>query len=302
MEYPEYRNDVDLARAIHKKYGKSFYFGTFLLTKKHHDATCILYAFFRYPDEYVDTVYVKESQTAREKLNIWKNEWKAIYGGEKSTLEGESEQILRATKYVFDAYDIPFELSTHFLEAMSMDTWKREYATYEDLKKYMYGSAGVVGIIMTYIFCNDDVRFKGSEEYRAKVLDRAEALGEAFQMTNFLRDIGDDIASRGRIYIPQEDMNMYNVSRQDLIDRKMTKNIRELLAFEIKRTHALYILADEGIQLLPPTAGKAVYIARVLYSQILRVLESEAFDIFRKRAHLTFIQKAYIALPIVLRT
>jgi len=299
--YPEYEHDVSFCKNIHRKYGKSFYFGTLLLSRSEHDATCILYAFFRWPDEYVDTLFANQKEEALQKLSRWSKLWEKSYRGLPFSADESETRILRAATYIFKAYSIPFEYSQAFLSAMVQDTWKERYETYTDLEAYMYGSASVVGLMMTYVICADDFKFKNDKEHRELVLQRARALGEAFQLTNFLRDIGEDISVRGRIYIPHEDMKAYLISEDDILSKKISMEFVALMKFEISRARVLYRLADEGISMLPPKAAKGIRMARVLYSNILDEIEGRNYNIYATRIHLSLFRKLWIALPLLLK-
>lgn len=292
--YPEYKKDVDFCKKIHKKYGKSFYFGTFLFKQKIREATCILYAFFRYPDEYVDTYFYDQKDQARIKLISWQQAWDKTWKGTQVDVDENEARILRAAHYVFLEYHIPYEYSQDFIKAMLQDTVSSEYETYQDLEGYMYGSAAIVGLMMTYVLCKEDPRFSQDEKYRNEILFEAKALGEAFQMTNFLRDISDDFEIRGRIYLPKEDIERFGVTKNVLISKKITPEFVELMKYEITRTNSLYKKADKGIYHLPKGARKGMRIARKLYSHILLKIEKKGYDIFRERVHVSFLEKLFI--------
>lgn len=281
--YQEYKSDLEFCKKIHKKYGKSFYFGTKLMTREYSEAICVLYAFFRIPDEYVDTQYKDNKELALEKLKEWKENWSKIFAGEESKAKGDELKVLRATKYVFDKYKIPFKYSEDFISAMIQDTSKTYYKTYEELEKYMYGSASVVGLMMVYIISD--------EKNKNTALEYAKYLGEAFQMTNFLRDIYEDVSERDRVYLPIEDMNKFGVSKEDLLNKKMSQNFINLMKFEIERTQKLYTEADKGLLFLPRKEAKAIKVARVLYSKILVKIEQSNYDVFTSRVHLSFFEK-----------
>jgi 15-cis-phytoene synthase len=225
MLYKEFIADVALCQSIHRTYGKSFYAGTLFLSKPQRQATHILYAFFRFPDEYVDTYFSTEKDIALQKLEAWQAAWETLYHQNDTALAGalgDTElAILRATKYVFDTYKIPYTYSTAFLTAMITDTSKDRYHTYAELEQYMYGSASVVGLMMTHIICADDPLFITDSVHTEKLLQKADALGKAFQMTNFLRDIDEDMSIRGRIYIPKEDMDRFGVTETDITNKQM---------------------------------------------------------------------------------
>lgn len=299
--YKEYKKDIDLCRKIHKKYGKSFYFGTLLFSQEENDAVCVLYAFFRYPDEYVDTDFSDKKDIALDKLKKWNTLWSSYYENKIETSTDEETQVLRATSYIFHKYNIPFEYSQAFLAAMIQDTHIDRYETYVELEKYMYGSASVVGLMMTYIICKNDKRFSEDISYRKDILDKAQKLGEAFQMTNFIRDIGEDVSDRGRIYMPIEDLIKFNVNEKDIFKKKVTPEFVSLVKYEIERTEKLYTQADEGIKLLPKKAARGIRVARVLYAEIISKIELLNYDILDKRAHTSFFEKIKITLKTLIK-
>lgn len=299
MRYLGYYSDVKICTGIHKQYGKSFYFGTRLLSEDEQNATSILYAFFRYPDEYVDTCYSGKSQkgVALIKLKDFSLLWQGTYNGESVIHEDTMlAAILRSAKYVFDTYRIPFGLSQDFLKSMIQDVTQDRYATYENLREYMYGSASVVGRMMCYVLCFKDERFMNDVEFRERTIDKASFLGEAFQMTNFLRDIGEDLVERGRIYIPQEDLKRFNVNESSLVQKKVGSNFVELMKYEIDRTRHLYSQAEEGIRMLPRRAGRGIYVARMLYGHILNEIENNLYDSLTKRARVSFGKKVVLTV------
>ncbi len=289
--YKEYKEDLDFCKKINKKYGKSFYAGTLFLNPEQRDSTFILYSFFRFPDEYVDTYYATQKEIALEKIKHWNECWEKAFEGKVFSIEIEERQVLRATAYIFKKYKIPFQYSQDFLKAMLQDTWKERYNTYEELKEYMFGSAGVVGIMMTYILSNTDKKFLEDSVYQNQVLTYAQVLGEAFQMTNFLRDINEDYVLRNRIYLPQEDLKKYNITEEDIQNKILSEDFKNLMKFEIERIEKLYVYADRGIKLLPHTASRGVYIARVLYSKIIDKIIKSEYDIFSSRKRLSFFEK-----------
>lgn len=299
--YSNYREDVRFCCQIHKNFGKSFYWGTKILSPAERDATCVLYAFFRYPDEIVDTQFAGDKVSARQALLDWRYKWKRFYRGQTTTLPVDEEKILRATKYVFDFYHIPFEYSLSFLSAMSSDAEDQVFLTYSDLEKYMYGSAVVVGYMMTYILYHNHQEFFEDDDYRQSVLEGARALGEAFQLTNFIRDIKEDLDLRGRVYLPKEDLDRFNVKVEDLNRSQITDQIRDLIRFEIDRTKGLYQKADWGIELLPNRSRSAIYLARVLYSGIAAKIEKKDFDVFSTRVRLGLMEKLWLFFRVIMQ-
>jgi phytoene synthase len=176
---------------------------------------------------------------------------------------------------------IPQENFDRFFGAMAMDLTTTLYETWEDLRTYMEGSAAVIGEMMLPVL---EPTGRGA---RAP----ARSLGLAFQLTNFIRDVDEDL-DRGRVYLPQDDLRLFDV---DLGQRKVTREWRAFLAYEIERNRALYSFADTGIAMLPPRSARCVGTARVLYSQILDQIERNDYDVFSQRARVPTAQKAATA-------
>ncbi len=169
---------------------------------------------------------------------------------------------------------------TCFLHAMRMDLDVARYETYDDLRGYMDGSAMVVGRMMAKLI--------GSA---GDALPYAEALGEAMQLTNFLRDVGEDFQARGRIYLPQEDLRRFGLTDADVEKKIVTDAWRAFMKFEIERARALYVKADVGIPMLAKRGQRAVRIARVFYAAILEEIEKNDFEVFTKRARVSSFKK-----------
>jgi phytoene synthase len=185
----------------------------------------------------------------------------------------------------------PKEEPLLFLDAMESDLSVNRYATYEDLRKYMRGSAAAVGMMMCSVLsatCSEEIH------------EAAKALGEAMQLTNFLRDVGED-AGRNRVYLPKEDLDAYGVAYEDIFEANLSESFKNLMRFQIQRARALYEVADHGIQKLPETAKPSVYIARVLYSRILDRIEGRDFDVYSSRARTSKLEKIAVASRVLVR-
>jgi len=187
--------------------------------------------------------------------------------------------VLKAVVHTVRAFAIDPECFRRFLRSMTMDLTVTRYETWADLRGYMDGSAAVVGEMMLPILEPRDP---------AAAAPHARDLGDAFQLTNFLRDVGEDL-DRGRVYLPQEDLRRYAA---DPALRRATPEWCEVMRFEIARCRRLYISADLGIGLLPDRSATCVRTARLLYSQILEVIEAQGYDVFTKRARVPTWQKA----------
>lgn len=282
--------DVELCRQIEKRFGTSYYLATRFLPREKRYATYALYAFFRLPDEIVDTEQGLSAQQKRQKLSEFRLEWERAF---KENTE-PAHPVLRATLWAHKRYGIPYEYSGIFLDAMEMDIDTARYATYKDLVKYMYGSASAVGLMMSYV-----IGFRGGEQ----TLSKARALGEAMQLTNFLRDIGEDYRDRARIYIPEEDLAKFGLADDDVknaLQSGPSEKIIRLLKFEIERARGLYRGADEGIPFLHRDGRYAVRLASRLYEAILSEIENNQYDVFRKRARTSALRKLRIAVEALL--
>jgi phytoene synthase len=274
----------EAARRLRQKHGKSYYFATRLFPPETRRATHALYAFFRVPDEIVDGLPLRdegEVSAARRKLCDWHKEW------ERSYRRGDSaDPILRAASHTFHRYGIPYEYGEHFLAAMMTDLEKRTYRDYDELLGYMYGSAGVVGLMMAHVIGFED----------ASALDYAPKLGYAMQLTNFLRDIDEDYAVRGRVYMPQDELAAFGLSNDDIASRRFSARFEDFLAFQSARAHALYEEADRGIPLLRPEGRLAVRVASTLYRAILYKIEDRGWNVFVGRARTGLPEKILLTL------
>ena len=265
------------ARTIEKKHGTSYYLATLFFPKEIKEAVFILYAFVRTPDEFVDNPLPHTDP--REELTQWKKDWTHAYHTNTS-----DNELLVATAHIFKKYSIPFEHSIEFIDAMMRDLDQSRYDTYRDLQSYMHGSAEVVGIMLTYII--------GYTELHA--FTYAQKLGEAMQLTNFLRDIEEDYVQRNRIYLPAEDMDHFGVTEETIRDKKANRQFVQLMKFEISRARTLFREAELGICMLSHKGQFAVRLASRLYEKILDKIEQEHHDIFKKRVRSNTLEKIWL--------
>ncbi|HEY5847881.1 MAG TPA: phytoene/squalene synthase family protein, partial [Microlunatus sp.] len=194
---------------------------------------------------------------------------------------GSDDPVLAAVANTVRTCQIDPECFDRFFNAMAMDLTTSSYETWEDLCGYMEGSAAVIGEMMLPVLePRDPAAYKP-----------ARALGLAFQLTNFLRDVDEDL-DRGRVYMPQADLRRFGV---DLAERRVTPEWRAFLAYEIERNRALYAFADTGIAMLPGRSARCVGAARVLYAQILERIEKADYDVFSRRARVPTARKAITA-------
>jgi 15-cis-phytoene synthase len=192
-----------------------------------------------------------------------------------------TDPVIAAAVDTAVACGIDPECFDRFFDAMAMDLTRTSYRTWEDLRSYMEGSAAVIGEMMLPVL----------EPMSPDAKPPARSLGLAFQLTNFLRDVDEDL-DRGRVYLPQDDLRLFDV---DLQRRLPTPEWRAFLAYEIERNRALYSFADTGIAMLPPRSARCVGTARVLYAQILDQIERNGYDVFSRRARVSTSRKAATA-------
>ena len=275
----DYSQAYRAARALLKHHGKSYYLSTRLFPRDLQEATCALYAFVRLPDEIVDNSPQEtpaEIAAVRGQLLDFLERWKVAYN------EGDSgDEILDFAAHIFHQRGVPFEYSESFLHAMTQDTQQTRYADYAELENYMYGSASCVGLMMSHI-----IGFKDD-----KALDYATKLGNAMQLTNFLRDIDEDYQQRGRVYMPQDELEQFGLSDEDIARQRFSPAFREFMRWQAARARRLYDEANVGIAMLKPEGRFAVSSASTLYRAILDKLEEQDFNPFVGRAATSGVEK-----------
>lgn len=277
--------DLAVCRALQRRHGTSYALATRFFPLEKRLATEALYAFFRTPDDLVDVTHADDPESAHKALTVFETEWRhALDTGESA------HPVLRCAAWAFRRFSIPMEYGEAFMDAMKQDTVMTRYETYADLEGYMYGSAVVVGLMMSYV-----IGFSGKQ-----ALVHAQALGQAMQLTNFLRDVGEDWRDRERIYLPQEDLERFGVTEQEIAYGVVSDRFTRLLQFEIARADALYAQAEPGIALLSKDGRFAVRAASRLYQNILREIEADHYDVFTKRARTSRLKKIKLLLTAAL--
>ncbi|MDX2064632.1 MAG: phytoene/squalene synthase family protein [Fimbriimonadaceae bacterium] len=270
----------------HREYGTTYYFATQLFPRRYRERVHALYAFVRVPDEWVDNPGERTPTQVRELLRDYRTELRLATTGVRP-----ETPVLRAFADVVRETGMPLSEPLCFLDAMEQDLTVTRYATFDALLGYTRGSAAAVGLMMCHAL---DVR-PCDETARA-----AMALGDAMQLTNFLRDVGED-ARRGRIYLPQADLAEFGVSERDILEGRMTPEFVRLMEFQIGRARELYARSDLGIPALPSFARPAVRCARLLYAQILDKIEQRGYDVFSGRARTSRSEKLATAARVLAR-
>lgn len=266
-------------RQINRHYGKTYYFSTRFFPEDVRPAVHALYAWVRYPDEWVDNPEGMTLGAQREKLRRWRD---ASADAVKTGLC--DHPVLAAFADAARRHEVPVAYMHAFLDAMEMDLTVSRYETFEELKRYMWGSASAVGLMMCHLI---GARDPAAVPYAAD-------LGLAMQLTNFLRDVGEDWRERGRIYLPQEDLRRFGVTEADIAEGRVTDGFRALIRFESERTQALYAHADQGFSYIPADRRLPVRLARILYARILDKIDQNRCDVFSRRARVPTWEKLVV--------
>ncbi len=262
------------SKALNAHHGKTYYFSTLFFPPEVRRSVHALYGFVRYPDEIVDNPPPGSNPAAA--LRQYRADTLAAMQAGCSDLP-----VLHAFADMAQRHSLPPEYPMAFLDAMAMDLTRTRYETFDDLKTYTYGSASVVGLMMCHVVGISD----------PCALAPAHDLGLAMQLTNFWRDIGEDWSTRGRIYVPLEDMERFGYTEAMLAESVVNDQFIEMMRFEIARARDFYAASDLGIPYITPECQLPVKLARVLYSRILDKIEANNYDVFHKRARTSSLEK-----------
>lgn len=275
------RLGYDECRAITKRYGTTFYFATQFFPKETQNGIYAVYAFARIPDEIVDDPTNRDRADAVRKLETWRSQWLSAMDAGRS-----DDRVMNAIVHAFHKYKIPVSVGEAFLRSMSMDEEKNEYANYAELEDYMYGSAGVIGLMVTRV-----VGFESDDAFPYAI-----KLGYAFQLTNFLRDIREDCDDLGRIYMPQDELARFGLTGADICNHVRDRRFLAFMKFQIERNREIYRQALPGIKLLHWRGRIAVRVSYVLYKAILGEIERANYDVYAGRVRTNYQQKVALSL------
>lgn len=279
---PELAASYQECKRLNSLHGKTYFLATLLLPPEKRPFVHALYGFARYADEIVDDL--ASTLTDQEKAE-------ALHSWGQSILDDidrgySTDPIGRAFVDTITRWAIPKEHVEAFLHSMQMDLTITEYQTFADLYEYVYGSAAVIGLQMVPI-----LEPQSDQAYRA-----AQDLGIAFQLANFIRDVGEDL-DRGRVYLPLSELAEHGVTRADLERRVLTPAIKAALVSQIRRVRDLQAAAADGISLLHPASRPCIRAASELYCGIVDEVEAIDFDIFNRRATTSTWRRLRVALP-----
>lgn len=286
------------ARLICRRHARSFYFASAFLPRAKRDAAYAVYGFCRMVDDAIDQPGGEEdappapagssccsSDPLQARINAFRNLLDEIYQNRLllplPQYRREHHHAMHAFALTVRRYDIPQQYFIDLAEGCRMDLSVSRYATWSALENYCYHVAGVVGLIMSCVF-----GLTHSDAKRYAVM-----MGNAMQLTNILRDVKEDW-NRGRIYLPLEDMARFRYSERDLARGVVNDCFRELMRFEIARARQMYTDASQGLCWLAGDGSRLTASAMsVLYAGILNAIERRKYDVFSRRAHLSFAEK-----------
>ena len=293
--------DLDLpaayerCRELHKRHGRTYYLATRLLPAWKRRHVHALYGFTRYADEIVDRTEALPAAERAARLADWADRFRAGLSGGLSGSPRRPEvqapvaaqsALLPAVLHTIAVFDLDPADFDAFLKSMAMDLTVTAYPTYDNLLDYMEGSAAVIGTMMLPILGSSDP---------AAAREPARQLGLAFQLTNFIRDVAEDL-DRGRLYLPMADLAAFGLTRADLERRVATPPIRALIRYEVRRARAHYRAAAPGIPLLSRGSQACMRTAFRLYGGILDEIVAADYDVFARRATVPNRRRAAVAM------
>lgn len=269
----------EYCRQITAKYSKTFYLGTLLMPLEKRQAIWAIYNWCRRTDELVDGP--EAALTTPETLDRWEEHLESVFSGQP--LEAADVALIDT----IERYPIEIQPFRDMIDGQRMDLYRSRYETFDELELYCYRVAGTVGLMTSPVLGYDrgpaTAPWYPPAASSAVPEKEAIALGIANQLTNILRDVGED-AQRGRIYLPLEDLARFNYTEDDLFKGIVDDRWRNFMRFQIKRARQFYVDAERGIRALSPDARWPVWAALMLYQGILDVIERNDYNVFTKRA------------------
>ncbi len=281
----------EYCRQITAQYSKTFYLGSLLMPKAKREAIWAIYVWCRRTDELVDGP--DALLTTPETLDRWEQQLESVFAGHP--LDDPDVALVDA----LERFPMDIQPFRDMIAGQQMDLYRSRYETFEELELYCYRVAGTVGLMSSDILGIEEEYSPAPWDGDKVVVNSQEAaiaLGVANQLTNILRDVGED-AQRGRIYLPLEDLALFGYTETDLFNGVVDDRWRELMKFEINRSRKFYTQAEKGIRCLSADSRLPVWAALMLYQGILGAIEKNDYDVFTKRAYVPKVKKM-LTLPV----
>ena len=272
-------NEVDRSyeycRRVARSRAKNFYYSFLLLSRQQRKAMCAIYAFMRYCDDLSD-----EPGASRTAIEKWRTELADALQGRFS-----GHPVWPAFHHTVRRFGIPQEYFQEMIDGVASDLEPRRFETFDQLYRYCYQVASVVGLTVIHIFGFDT----------RSALPLAEKCGVAFQLTNILRDIRED-AGLGRIYLPAEDLRRFGVTEEDLKAGHRSEAFLKLMQFEAGRARAYYNESLPLLDLIHPRSRPSLWALIAIYSRLLERIEATNYDVFSRRVRLSLFEKSWIVV------
>ncbi|MFZ9271018.1 MAG: phytoene synthase [Prochlorococcaceae cyanobacterium] len=262
------------------QWAKTFYLGTLLMPPAKRKAIWAIYVWCRRTDELMDSAeaQARPIHELSERLDAWEQRTRELFAG---TVRDSLDLVMADT---LARYPQPLQPYLDMIEGQRMDLQKQRYASFEELELYCYRVAGTVGLMTQEVMGLDPAYTSAPWSDAPDTSDAAVALGIANQLTNILRDVGED-RGRGRIYLPLDELARFGVSEDQLIAGVVNDNWRALMAFQLQRAREWFARSEAGVRWLAPDARWPVWASLRLYRGILDVIEHHGYDVFNKRAY-----------------
>ncbi|MGA2269648.1 MAG: phytoene/squalene synthase family protein [Bryobacteraceae bacterium] len=265
----------DYCRRVARTRAKNFYYSFLLLSAQQRKAMCAIYAFMRYCDDLSD-----EPGATRAAVERWRGELEDALEGRFS-----GHPVWPAFHHTVRRFGIPHDYFRTMIDGVVSDLEPRCFETFDQLQRYCYQVASVVGLTTIHIFGFDT----------PTALPLAEKCGLAFQLTNILRDIRED-AERGRIYLPAEDLRRFGVTEEDLRAGNRSPAFLRLMRYQAARARACYEESRPLLDLIHPRSRRSLWALIAIYSRLLERIESTGYDVFSRRVRLSVLEKSWIVV------
>ena len=280
LAVPNVGESYRYCRSVARSRAKNFYYSFLLLDRPRRDAMCAIYAFMRHCDDLSDDPAVPDKAQVRNSVAVWRMQLNRALQGEVG-----DNVIWPAFHDTVQRYGIPHRYFHEMIDGILSDLQPRQVQTYEELYRYCYQVASVVGLTIIHIF--------GFRSPKALLL--AEKCGVAFQLTNILRDIRED-AEMHRIYVPLEDLARFDVPLQQLTSGKEDERFRELMRFEAGRARAYYDESAPLSDLIEPQSRRSLWALRQIYLRLLRKIEASNYSVLSRRINVPTRTKVMLLL------
>lgn len=268
-------------RNVARKRAKNFYYSFLLLDRPRRDAMCAIYAFMRHCDDLSDDPTATDKRRARDAIARWRMELNRALAGE----DLDANPIWPAFHDTVVRYSIPHRFFHEMIDGVTSDLEPKQVQTFDELYRYCYQVASVVGLTVIHIF--------GFSSVKALLL--AERCGIAFQLTNIIRDVRED-AELGRIYLPAEDLAKFKVAAEQLRSGKEDEAFRDLLRFEAGRARAFYVESEPLLDLVEKKSRRSLWALREIYLRLLGKIEASNFSVLSHRVRVSTPAKLALLL------